>query len=172
MTEATALLAELDARRQIHDVLQTLSRGIDRNDRATILSCYHPGAYDDHGEFKGSPEGFADYVDEIHKNRYVCTVHFLGNQRVVVDGDTATSETYVLGVLRFKKDGELFDFNGFGRYLDRWEKRSNEWRIVERITLLDSDRIDRVAMRAQGPLTETLQWGTASRDDPSYKLWP
>jgi hypothetical protein len=170
--DGAALLAELDARRQIHDALQRLSRGIDRNDREAILSAYHPGAHDDHGEFKGPPEGFADYVDMFHRERFVSTTHFLGNELVAVEGDQATSETYVLAVLRFARDGELFDITGIGRYLDRWERRDGVWRITERTTVVDSDRIDRVAMRNEGPLAEMLSKGTSSRTDPSYRLWP
>lgn len=169
MTDSKVLLAELDARRQIHDALQRLARGIDRNDREAILSAYHPGAYDDHGEYKGSPEGFADYVDAFHRERYVGTTHFLGNELIVVAGDKAVSETYVLAILRFENEGKLFDFSGHGRYLDRWECREGEWRITERLTMVDADRIDPVDMRAEGPLTQTLAWGKASRDDASYR---
>ena len=142
VSDGKALIAELDARRQIHDALQRISRGIDRNDRDIILSGFHPGATDDHGEYKGSAEGFADYVAMLHRDRYVGTIHFLGN--------------------------ELFDFSGHGRYLDRWERRANIWRITERVVVFDSDRIDRVAMRAEGPLTENAGQGLDFAQNKSH----
>ena len=167
---AEMMVAELDARKQIHDALQRLARGIDRNDRDAILSAFHPGAFDDHGEYKGSCEGFADYVDMLHRERYVSTTHFLGNELVVMDGDKATSETYVLAVLRFEAEGVLHDFSGHGRYLDQWERRHETWRITKRIVAFDSDRIDRVDRRAEGSQTEMLTKGQPSTSDPSYQL--
>ena len=37
------------------------SRGIDRFDRALMLSAFHPDAIDDHGEFVGTPEQLFDF---------------------------------------------------------------------------------------------------------------
>jgi hypothetical protein len=42
----------------ITDVHLRYRRGIDRMDWDLVRSCYHPGATDDHGPFRGSVEQF------------------------------------------------------------------------------------------------------------------
>ncbi|MGH9269734.1 MAG: nuclear transport factor 2 family protein [Ilumatobacteraceae bacterium] len=52
-----------------------------------------------------------------------------------IRGDVATSETYwqhrAIG-----GDGALIE--SFGRYLDRFERRAGQWRIAERVTIVES----------------------------------
>ena len=50
------------------------------------------------------------------------------------------------------------------RYVDRFEKRDGEWRIADRMVVLDSERIDPVTS-ISAPLSNP-QFG---RPDPSYK---
>ena len=53
---------QLVARAEINDVLQRYIRGIDRVDMEVVSSCYHPGAYDDHGQFQGTVEEFTEWL--------------------------------------------------------------------------------------------------------------
>ena len=53
------------------------------------------------------------------------------------------------------------------RYVDRLEKRNDEWRIADRMVVLDSERIDPVAS-SSAPLSNP-QFGRRDRSDPSYK---
>ena len=52
--------ARLGDEQAIRDVLARYWRGIDRRDPELVLGTYHPGAYDDHGYYKGPVEGFVD----------------------------------------------------------------------------------------------------------------
>jgi hypothetical protein len=62
--------------------------------------------------------------------------HHITTQTVEVDGDTAHAESYVLGVLTRKGDGEISEIAG-GRYFDRLERRGGEWRIAARKVIVE-----------------------------------
>jgi hypothetical protein len=53
------------------------------------------------------------------------------------------------------------------RYVDRMERRNGEWRIAERVVVLDSQRQDPVPT-GLAPL-ENSNVGRRDKDDPSYK---
>ena len=165
------LLAELDARKQIHDCLVRWCRGVDICDRDLILSAYHDDAHDDHGSFKGSAHDFADWVIKLHLEHFVWTRHHHTNERVAINGDKASVESYVMGVLRSRKDGNLFDMVGYGRYLDRFECRNGIWRIVDRFTAADATRIDKVVAEFNEPLAQMMYHGTRDKDDISYQYF-
>ena len=64
--EAAAIAREMKDRQEIYDCIMRYCRGIDRLDRETLLSAYHPDAIDDHGStYVGGIEGFADAVQGI-----------------------------------------------------------------------------------------------------------
>src|SRR4029453_2913681 len=98
-------LDDLVAQQEIRDVLARYTRGIDRMDRELVLSCYHPGAYDDHGEFQGTVEEFADWVERV-LSYFERTMHFLAQQLVEGEGDRAHSETYCVAYHRRAADGD------------------------------------------------------------------
>lgn len=162
-----AIVAELDAHRQIHAVMARCARGVDRCDRDVILSCYHPDGFDDHGVFKGSPVEFADWVIPVHM-ALVWTSHYILNIHIELQGDVALAESTMIGILRYREDGQLFDLTGGGRYLDRFENRGAGWLIARRQIVGDWMRIDKVGQQAVGGLVAGLLAGRRDRSDPSY----
>src|SRR6186997_731797 len=92
-------VADLVARQEITDVLTRYARGIDRIDLALIESCYHPGAYDEHGDWEGTVEAFLAEAPAF-LGQFVCTTHFLGNISIELDGDRARTETYAIAFHR------------------------------------------------------------------------
>jgi len=76
-------------RRELHELVLRLARAIDRNDREGILACYQSDAVDDHGEFKGPAEGFADWVAMLHRERIESMSHLIANHLVEIAGDEA-----------------------------------------------------------------------------------
>ena len=60
------------------------------------------------------------------------TQHLIGSILVDVDGDRATSRSYVQARHQRVNDpaGPIFDSNG--EYVDQWERRAEGWRIVRR----------------------------------------
>lgn len=126
-------LQRLIDRQDILDCLNRYSRGIDRYDRELLISAYHPDAKDDHGAFVGTREDFADWVFVAHSGQ-LKTMHFLGNHTCELEGDVAHTETYCI-YFGYNKD-ETIDVVG-NRYNDRMEKRNGEWRIADRICVLE-----------------------------------
>lgn len=165
------LLHELDARRQIEDVLARISRGVDRLDRELIISGYHPDAMDYHGSFEGSPTEFADWVLSRHTGNIDQCMHFLGQYNIAIDGDKANCESSVVVFYRMNKDGVAYDMLSPGRYLDRFEKRDGEWKISERLAMHEKDRLDPVVFKMQGPFVDLLSKARRDTDDPSYAFF-
>lgn len=126
---------ELQDRQAIADVLNTYSRGVDRLDRALILSVFHPDAIDDHGVFIGTREEFADWAIANHGKLHQLHQHCIFNHTCDLDGDTAHTETYYMFVA-MNRSGEPLAASG-GRYIDRLEKRDGRWAIVVRVCLRD-----------------------------------
>jgi hypothetical protein len=164
------MLHELFAKQQIYEVLVRYCRGVDRLDKDIILSVYHPGANDDHGGFNGPVEQFVDWVFGNHKGKIEACTHFLGNVLIEVDGDTAYSESYIIAYHRKTADRITNDLAGWGRCLDRFEKRDGEWRIADRVVVYDKGRTDRMEADWGGAMTQDLVRGTRNRADPSYKF--
>jgi hypothetical protein len=159
---------ELKDRAEIHDVMVRYCRGIDRCDHALTLSAYHDDATDHHGSFIGSAKDFTDWAIALQLEHFVWTSHYITNHYCEIDGDKASAETYVQAILRFKREGKLFDLVGCGRYLDKLERREGEWRIAERVVLGDWDRVDEVKEQVDGELVSKLIRGQRNKQDPSY----
>lgn len=162
--------AEVEARLQIEDCVKRFARGADRLDRDLIISAFHEDAWDDHGMFAGRPPELADWVIQLHREHFLWTAHYLSNHIAWIDGDKAGSETHVQGLFRFERDGKLFDMQGYGRYIDRFECRGGVWKIVHRVCTADWNRIDPVVELPEGDLTGKLPKGTRDRQDISYVM--
>ncbi|MGF6382445.1 nuclear transport factor 2 family protein [Paraburkholderia sp. CNPSo 3155] len=158
-----ALLDEADIRR----VHIRYCRGIDRMDWDLVRSCYHPDAIDRHGAYNGGVEGFIEWAAELLP-QFESTQHFTGNQYVEVQGDVGFAEHYAQARHRTRPDGErpAMDWVVFIRYVDRMERRHGEWRIADRMVVLDSQRSDPVP-DGQAPL-ENSNVGRRGKEDPSY----
>ena len=59
-----------------------------------------------------------------------------------------------------------------GRYLDRFERRGPEWRILERQVVLDcSDNWPAQEIVAESPFASTCLRGQWGREDPFYDVF-
>lgn len=142
-------------------------RGIDRLDWDLVRSCYHPGAIDDHGPYRGDIEGFIAWAGALLAG-FESTTHFAGNQLVEIDGDVAWHEAYARAYHRTgaTADAPAQDWVLNLRYVDRMERRDGEWRIATRILACESERTDPVA--GSGELGKQWHPGQRDRTDPSY----
>jgi hypothetical protein len=155
--------------RELRELVFRLARAIDRNDREGILACYHPDAVDDHGEFKGPAEGFANWVGMLHRERVDSMSHLIANHLVEIGGNEARGETYVLVYLNGRPTGgQRFLMTGVGRYLDRFERREGVWRIAHRLVITDIEHTATLPTSETDGLVRQLNSGFASLDDPSY----
>jgi hypothetical protein len=154
----------LAARQEIADVILRYARGIDRLDFDLVRSCYHPDAYDDHGNIKGDVDTF---IAGARKFLQTCdaTMHFMGNMLIEIDGDRARAETYAVAYHRFTvADGSGKDDVWGIRYVDRFEQRAGAWKIAYRVVAQEWRRVDPIpAGRVRN--FGTGLWGTRDGND-------
>lgn len=152
----------------IRQCLATYARGVDRHDRDTILSSYWPDGWDDHVQFSGNPSDFADWVLDLLRDE-ISAFHFLGQSLIKLTGSKASVETYFLAKRYLETPEGLIARESIGRYLDVFEKRGDEWRVLTRDVLLDgmSEVSAPTMMRFSGTVSER-RWPA----DRSYALFP
>lgn len=128
----------------IRACLVRLARGEDRRDPGLVSGSFWPDATTDFGIFSGSFDEYLAWVVPGSPAVKV-TLHTLGQSLIELDGAVALSETHVSAYHRIDIGTEERDTVLGGRYLDRMEKRSGEWRIAERTMLYDWTRDDGTA---------------------------
>jgi hypothetical protein len=128
-------LRELIDRREIHVVMLRYARGLDRLDNQLARSCYWDDAVEDHGQFVGNPDDFLKYADGSTL-MFEAVQHGILNHVCDLQGDEAFCETYYqfTGVTA----GEGPNFVSTGRYIDHFERRGGEWRVANRVTIVES----------------------------------
>lgn len=133
-------LSDLQA---IRDAALRYCRGVDRLDVEVMKSAYWPEATDDHGVFVGNAWEFCENCMESHLG-WRSTNHCIFNHSIELDGDgvRARGEIYNVTYL-FQKDADVRD-TWHGRYLDVYEKRGEEWRIIERVCVHEGTHSERV----------------------------
>jgi ketosteroid isomerase-like protein len=135
----------MDDRLALRALVESYARNADRRrldemaalfcDEATLLT------------YEGDPEqvapayqrrGRADIraaLEVLHS--YDTTTHFLGQQTVELNGDTATGETYCLAHHVHTRDGRRTLMVMAIRYLDRYARVGGEWHFAERKLAVD-----------------------------------
>jgi SnoaL-like domain len=166
MDQSKELQAVID-RMAIMDCLTRYCRGVDRCDRELILSCYHPDAEDDHGEFVGSPTEFCDWVIGLHQRDQILTQHCIGNHSCEIDGDEAHTETYYQFNAR-NLDESMWIAGG--RYIDRLEKRDGAWKIANRYCVVEWSGTINAGPIPYADIPDVHASGVPGRgrSDPSY----
>lgn len=160
-------VAELLSKQQIHEVLLRYCRGLDRLDGDLILSCYHPGATDDHGLFNGTGTDFVPYaLPHLRTMRW--TSHNVISSLIEVHQDVAASECYIVVYHRMpSRSGTDTDHVVGLRYIDRFERRDGgPWLIAHRRLVFDWSRIDPVGREWE--FGEGFTVGSRDHSDPSY----
>jgi 3-phenylpropionate/cinnamic acid dioxygenase small subunit len=165
-------LEQLVARAEIEDCLCRYARAVDRRDWPALRACFHEDAVDHHGEFHGTVDRFIDWVSRRHA-AVPFSMHLLGNCLIEFQDDaSAAVETYFVALQRRESraaDGAVdgTDFEVYGRYVDRFERRNDAWRVAERRVVYDST--------STRPSTNHLRAlvgviGSRDRSDPVFQL--
>lgn len=164
------LLAVAD-RQEIAQVVYRLARSIDRCDKDLLRTCFHEGATDDHGLFKGKASEFVDWVME-ELGKFQRTQHLIGNMIITLDGDKAGVESYfVAHHVVPTPDGKTVDMIAAGRYLDTFEKRGGVWAITHRHAVYDWNSMQPSSSQWEGPpVSEILERGLRGPNDRSYSV--
>lgn len=129
-------LQRLLDREKIRECLGRLARGEDRRDEKLIRASYWPDSRTDYGVFVG---GFDEYLAWVVPGSPAIPVtqHVLGQSTIDLADGAARVETHVISYHRVDLGDQERDTVIGGRYLDRFEKRSGEWRVSERTMLYD-----------------------------------
>jgi len=162
---------ELADREAIRDCLYRYSRGIDRCDEDVLRSVYWEDAFDDHVLFSGEREELIAWVLPLLRSMEA-SMHLIGNILIRIHGDHADVESYYYGYHRMDDGTGPFDSIQCGRYVDRFERRDDEWRIARRKVVVDwfRDHPD-AGDWAKGPLGNSqVVPGGRHPDDSSYSL--
>lgn len=167
----TQIMGELADREAIRECLVSYARAVDRRDEALLRSVYWPEATDDHLFFKGNADEFCSWALDL-LNGMDQTAHVMTNFTIQIKGDKAYVESYYMAYhKRPGLSGGSADNIVGGRYLDRFEKRNDEWRIADRSLLVDwmteypesanwAERLPGVEFRTN-----------IKPDDPSFQLF-
>jgi hypothetical protein len=131
----------------IREVLERYCRGIDRLDAELINEAYWDEAIDDHGAsfYKGPGKDFAKLAVPMLFERYRCAMHCLHQSLIELHGNRANVETYFVAYAcqSLKQAGrETIEISG-GRYVDVMEERNGEWRIRDRVVVIEWGRLDK-----------------------------
>ena len=163
MDDTECRLRDLLDRDAIWQVMVRLARGLDRRDRDLVLSCYHEDAIDDHHVFIGTAADVTDWALDFSERGNLAFHHKLSNHSCEVDGDDAHAETY-------------YTFTGinvapphslsFGRYVDHLQRRNGEWRIANRVCVMEG-RLEIATATIPAALGTPLP-ASCDKDDLSY----
>ena len=149
-------------------VIHQVARALDRRDKPLLQACFWPDATDDHGVFSGNALDFVDWVMGRDPEPYVRTQHNITNLLVDLTGDRAAGEAYFIAYHRMA--AEATDVIVAGRYLDRFERRAGEWRIVHRHAVYEWTTHAPASdpLWSAPPLVNVLTRGRRNTGDPSY----
>lgn len=165
------LLDDVLTEREIERAVLRYARGVDRMDRDLAASAFHPDARISLGGKVNDRERTLDIVFSLIAERTM-TMHYLTNvfiERDPVDANRARVETYGMALQRSTSGppaGNLI--NGF-RYLDIATRRNGEWRISERVTVSEWQRVD--DLDGQWPIPEGAVRGARDGSDPVLAPW-
>lgn len=167
---ASQFTRELGDREAIRDCLCRYSRGVDRCDEEMLRSVYWEDAYDDHSIFSGTREELIAWVLPLLRGM-VQSQHAINNILIRLQGDTADVESYFYGYHRIPAGDTYVEAIQSGRYLDKFEKRNDQWRIIRRYVMVDwfRDHVD-AADWERGPLGQKMEFGGRHPKDLSYTM--
>ena len=160
LAKLEATLTHLQDRLAVFDCIHSYNRGLDRLDADLLRSCYHPDAIDHHGPFFGSAEKFVQFAIDVESS-FLITHHGISTQNCEIAGNCAFAESYVHFVV-VMADGVTLGM-GFGRYIDRLEKRDGRWAISLRRLVMDCGLISlpkSVRSLPSNKLNKTLRLNT------------
>ena len=149
----------------IHEATMRYCRGADRCDTNMINSAYHLDGKDErNGEVLiGAAIGPA--IVKSLQSGMQSTNHQIGTQLIEVYGDIAASESYSTGTHILMGGRRL---HTLVRYLDRFQRKSGEWRVVHRIVLPE---VMEVLPPSDDPQFAPTTPGRRDNSDPSYALF-
>ncbi|MEX0404075.1 nuclear transport factor 2 family protein [Aquibium sp. LZ166] len=173
-------LADKDA---IRDAMYRYARGVDRLDPDLIRSAYHSDAHDDHGSYKGDVDGLIEWIMRRHAS-IDQSMHLIANTLIeFLSNDVAVMESYVIVPQSYPAEaretirawvgeeelnkGERLAVVMYARMIDRFERRAGEWKIANRVVVIEEVDAKRVPVRNGPPVSVAHVRGPG---DPLYGM--
>lgn len=181
MTEPKVSNVEIEAliaQQAIRERIYRYCRGEDRLDGQSSQSLWHADGTASYGSdlYHGPATGWAAAVHSNLAN-FTGSHHQVGNIIIELDGERASSESYVTArVWSIADDGAVTELVNIGRYLDRWSRRDGVWGVDHRRFVFDlAYRTNPVGPAAQDGSSDGRRapdWfeGRQGTSDPSYEV--
>ncbi len=133
----------MDDKHACAELIQAWGLYRDQGKWPQLLSTFTPDGQISVSWFSGS---FSEFVDRCRKGfeSGQRSKHQIFPSVVRVAADRAVAETNIVILVRQKIEGVLVDMTSYARFLDRMERRSGSWAIVERTAVYERDRLDPV----------------------------
>ena len=157
---------QLTDKQEIYEVVCKYCRGLDRMDKEMAYSVWHDdGTALYHDMYEGTGHGFVDWVWSSHAQMERHS-HQLANHLSIVEGESASSETYITVALWTNPDssGKQQEIIAKGRYLDQWSKRNGKWAISHREHVLDMQTLNELNRGYVNTVS------TRDTSDPSFRV--
>lgn len=143
-------LQELADRAAIRNVMIRYARGLDRRDFDLVRSCFTDDAYADYrGRVSSGLDNIIESLSRI--DRFQGTTHFMGDQLIDIQGDTAEVETYAIDYLLYTLEGTQYLSTGGLRYEDKFVRQDGKWLVRHRVMYVDWRRNEALDQAAPGP---------------------
>ncbi len=85
--------------------------------------------------FSGGCDAFVEMISGAMKD--MRTHHFMGNRLYAIDGDSAEGEIYSINTHVIPGLDGAREYVAAGRYVDRYRRTAQGWRIAHRTRILD-----------------------------------
>jgi SnoaL-like domain len=164
--------AEVADRQAIGDCISLYARGVDRADAELLTEVFWEDAKIRGELFSGGPAQFVAFSVSAGAKNWDRMMHILSNTIIRINGDRAAAESYFYGY-HVGHAGSPFDLIISGRYLDRFDKRGDEWRISEKTIIFEWQReFPGSGGGKPGPMGSKVGLkGEPAPHDPSYSLF-
>jgi len=165
-------LKHLVDRSAIIELVHAYARAADRRDQTAMRTLYHDGATDDHGGFfKGLAEDFIKALPQIQAPMQILH-HNITTTNIAIEHDNAEGEIYVLAYHKVATANGSLDLLIGGRYLDRYQKRSGQWKFTHRAVIADWATVnDPSVVDLSHPLLAGSYFGKSDSSDPAYDFF-
>jgi hypothetical protein len=173
ITKLSKFQAQLADRQAITDCMYLYSRGMDRADEALLHEAFWEDAQIKGELYSGGTADFIRFSVAGGLKNWDRMMHYITNSIIRIDGAHAASESYFYGYHVGHAGATTGDLIIAGRYLDRFEQRNDEWRMIEKTIVFEWYReyADNGGDKP-GPMgTKVTLKGEPAPGDRSYKLF-
>jgi ketosteroid isomerase-like protein len=172
MTSTDTALQEMIDEFQLRKLVHEYCRAVDRGDIAALRNLYHHDAADAHGGFStGSVDQF--FAQLAAARPYIRTMqHNITTVNFAIAGHSAEGEIYTIAFHTLAGKERDVDVVVGGRYLDKYEKRDEAWKLIERTIVTDWARVtDPSSLDMSHSITKDTPKGALDETDPSYQFF-